>query len=174
MTVQCAYVCSCVHKWVTSDPLLSQEFPLWPGKESMKASWHWGPINYLKTLIEYLIPQHTIVRIHIEREREKDSVLSSFPNWAVIDPCLMECRCSDLVFTSESWINALTVADTQSGQPRSTTEHRSRPGCSNITGSDHYGKNLTSFKTYQTRYQFSGLDYFLQFCKTPVRIGLFS
>lgn len=111
MTVHvCVYVCTCTHKWVTEELLLSQEFPLWPGKESMTASWHWGPINDLRTLTAYLISQHTTALIY--REREKDCVLSSFPHWTVIDPCLMECRCSDLVFTCEHWINALTVAVT--------------------------------------------------------------
>lgn len=54
----------------------------------------------------------------------------------------MECRHSDLVFTREHWINSRPVADTQSGQPRSITEQRSRLGCSNITGFDYWARTL--------------------------------
>lgn len=126
----------CVHKWVTQEPPLSREFPLWPGKEPMTASWHWGPINDLRTPIAYLIPQHTTAVIRTNTE--VDSVLSSFPHWAVIDPCLIECRYSDLVFTSEPWIDAHTAADIPSGQVRSTAEQRSRLGYSSITGCGYW------------------------------------
>lgn len=98
----------------------------------MTSSWHWGPINDLRTLMAYLKPQHTIALIRTNTE--VDSVLSSFPHWAVIDPCLIECRYSDLVFTSEPWIDARTAADTQSGQVRSTAEQRSRLGYSALLG----------------------------------------